>query len=509
MKLKKLSIRMMTMALILAMMLCMSKTSLAESREDVTPEVPANTNIAQIGDVEYASLQEAIDAAKTTKVTIKLLRDVTDGTGFKIGSESGLKQSITIDFNGHTYNITSSLVGSTGTQTNGVQLLAGSSVVLKNGTLSSEVAKILVQNYSNLTITDMTLVDKTASYVLSSNNGKVSINGNTSIIAGAGEKAFDLYYWPDKGYNAGTQITVNTTGTITGDIELSASSNEDKATSLLTIQNINLAGEIKSTEALDKCIKVTGGKFENEDISKYVPSNCKIEIIDGKYVISKKPSSGSSSILGPAKVVVVEYENSDIKFENKEEATKVIKESLEKDLSNNRELARSLSGKDVEISLEIKGINVSDELKTGFEVAMKKINSNAKVEKYYEIILVIKTNGTKLGELSELTKNIKLMINVPEDVAKARTGYQRNIYMVRNHSSKTEVLHTKLSDDKAVFDSDKFSTYALAYTETKSNNASEKDNTPKTGYRMPLAISILSIVMIANGISYVAFKRQK
>ena len=58
---------------------------------------------------------------------------------------------------------------------------------------------------------------------------------------------------------------------------------------------------------------------------------------------------------------------------------------------------------------------------------MKKINSNAKVEKYYEIILVIKTNGTKLGELSELTKNIKLMINVPEDVAKARTGYQRNI----------------------------------------------------------------------------------
>lgn len=509
MKLKKLSIGIMAIALICTMMLCIPSPSFAEDGGEGVPETPASSNIAKIGDKEYATLQEAIDDAGTANVTIELLKDVTDGAGFKIGSESGLKQNVTIDFKGHTYNIASSLVGSAGTQTNGAQLLAGSSVVLKNGTLSSSTAKILVQNYSNLTITDMKLVDETASYVLSSNNGKVAINGDTTITAGTGKKAFDLYYWPDMGYTDGTQITVNTTGTITGDIELSASSNPENAKSALTIQNINLVGEIKSTETLDKCVTVTGGKFGNEDISKYVPSNCKVELVDGKYVISRKPSSGSSSISSPAKVEIVVNENNDIKFENKEEASKVIKESLDRLLNDNRELARNLSGKNVEISLETREINVTNEVKVSFETAMKKINANAKVEKYYEVVLAIKVNGTKLGEITNLTKNIKLSVNVPADMLKTKAGYKRNVYVVREHSSKTEVLHTKLAENKAMFETDKFSTYALAYTETKTDNSSEKDNTPKTGYRISLAIPVLSIVIIANGIAYVALKKQK
>ena len=39
--------------------------------------------------------------------------------------------------NGHTYTVSKPTVGSSGTETNGLQLLKGSTVTFKNGTLNS------------------------------------------------------------------------------------------------------------------------------------------------------------------------------------------------------------------------------------------------------------------------------------------------------------------------------------------------------------------------------------
>ena len=102
--------------------------------------------------------------------------------------------------------------GSTNTTTNGMQLLQGSTVTLKNGTYKAEHGEdkdhniaILIQNYSNLTIDncnlDMREANDTAgnskgtSYVVSSNCGNVTIKGNTNIFSRSGEYALDVMHW--------------------------------------------------------------------------------------------------------------------------------------------------------------------------------------------------------------------------------------------------------------------------------------------------------------------------
>lgn len=186
--------------------------------------------------VPYSSLAEAVAAAQDGNI-VTLAADAVD-EGIVIN------KSITIDFNGKTYSFTEG-VGSTGTESNGFQIKAGSTtspisavnnVVLKNGTLNvaEEAADkfyILVQNYANLTVENMDLdgtnLDKYAftdgdSYVLSNNCGEVVVKGNTNITANNhGDKAFAFDACRNQSYVAPV-VKVYTTGYINGNIENSA-----------------------------------------------------------------------------------------------------------------------------------------------------------------------------------------------------------------------------------------------------------------------------------------------
>ena len=195
--------------------------------------VPADDSVATIGNVGYTTLQDAIDAAKDGD-TVTLLKNSS-------GAGAVIDKSITIDFGGYTYSFISG-VGSGDLTSNGFQILQESgSVTLKNGTLEvADSAKssmyILVQNYADLTVTDMTLdgtnLDKWSthedqetngdSYTLSINSGTVTINGKTDIIANDdGSKAYAFDVCDNSGYTGAPSVTVNTTGTITGKIDVS------------------------------------------------------------------------------------------------------------------------------------------------------------------------------------------------------------------------------------------------------------------------------------------------
>ena len=193
------------------------------------------------------SLADAVEAAEAGSA-IMLLADVED-KGFIIDKD------ITIDFGGHTYSFTEG-VGSGNKTSNGLQILQGNNVVLRNGSLKvaddyKDNFYILIQNYANLTLENMSLdgtnLDKYSfkdqdSYVLSNNSGEVNIIGNTNITANNdGEKAFAFDVCKFMNYEAPV-VNVNTTGTISGNIEVS--------------------------EGLDDNLNITGGTF-TMDVAKW------------------------------------------------------------------------------------------------------------------------------------------------------------------------------------------------------------------------------------------------
>ena len=204
---------------------------------------PAVTYVAQIGTTGYATLEAAF-AAATDGDTITLLNNCT-GDGIKVPQGKFNNNGLTVDFGGFTYTVNANTVGSTGTETNGFQLLKGNKITFQNGTIYSEKAKILVQNYSDLTLDGMTLTlnntSYTGAYTLSNNNGNVVIDKTTINANPAGGFAFDVCR-----YSSYTSVNVTVTGNsvINGDVEIYASKGDAKDGFSLTLTSGTMTGDI-------------------------------------------------------------------------------------------------------------------------------------------------------------------------------------------------------------------------------------------------------------------------
>ena len=206
---------------------------------------------------------------------IVLTADVKEADGIMLSATS--PKTMTIDLNGKTLELNGP-VGSTGTQTQALHLEKGSTVVIKNGTISATAGsgmRMLIQNYANLTLENVTLDGSNLSsgdYTMSNNCGVVNIIGSTSIIAPANGYAFDACvtnYYP-----AGTQITVNTTGTISGKVEYGVwGSIPAENLVSLDIQGGTFTGSlvVDSRLAADAAdhISVTGGTFSDNSFDAY------------------------------------------------------------------------------------------------------------------------------------------------------------------------------------------------------------------------------------------------
>lgn len=275
--------------------------------EEEFETVTDNAGVALMNGVVYDSLADAVDAAPTdgTQVTITLID--TDGDGIVTGS--GVKvvegKNIVIDFDGLTYDVTNP-VGSPGTETNGFQLLKGSTVKMMNGTLVSDTAKILIQNYCDLTIDDMTLDMSDCGqvqYVISNNSGDTVITGDTTIVAAPNQVAFDIYYWPGNGYTDGVSVTFdeNFTGTVTGTVQYGTDStgeaedNWQTNKANLAIKNgaFDVTFDVYSGEETEAAITISGGKFTTKFSDSYLADGYALSEYNGYYIPISSSTDGT------------------------------------------------------------------------------------------------------------------------------------------------------------------------------------------------------------------------
>ena len=210
--------------------------------------------VAQIGNNQYDSLAAAVDAAQSGD-TIVLLQDF-QGSGVKI--DTAKKTDITIDLGGHEYTVVNPTVGSTGTETNGFQLLKGGELTIKNGTITAgtDSAKILIQKYCDLTLDNVTLNGRegTTDYTLSNNNGTTTVINGSVINASKNGFAFDAYDWPKNGY--GNVSVVVDGSSINGRIEMETDGTawSDGRTHEITLKNTAISNQ--STTGNGGAIKI-------------------------------------------------------------------------------------------------------------------------------------------------------------------------------------------------------------------------------------------------------------
>ena len=234
--------------------------------------VVSDDAVAMIDGKPYLTLQDAVDAVEPGEKTTITLRKDASGDGVVVPSGS----NIVFDLKSFIYDIDGTTVGSPNTETNGFQLLGNSTITFKDGTITSSKAKILIQNYSDLTL-DHVKLDGTnlgaTNYTLSNNFGNVKIADST-LIAPAGGYAFDVYYWPKNGYGDGVSVTVEGDSYIDGNIKYgsdgSDTANVAQKASLI-IKDGEFTGAISTyglAEDEKTGIAISGGNFAqpvNED----------------------------------------------------------------------------------------------------------------------------------------------------------------------------------------------------------------------------------------------------
>ena len=118
------------------------------------------------------------------------------------------------------------------------------------------------------------------------------------------------------------------------------------------------------------------------------------------------------------------------------------------------------------------------ELPEKIEEAVSKISEEAKVLKYFDLSFkVIDTdNQDELGNITSLTKKVKLSVVLPEEMPELKEGFVRKYYMIRMHGTEVEVLDADLNEEgtEVIFETDKFSEYALAYNDVEEEKEEEK-----------------------------------
>lgn len=300
--------RILSLLLCLCMVLLMAPAAMATG--DPTNDTDAITQgyIVRIGDEGsgkyYKTLSEAVDAvpADATATTITFIRDSSGG-----GVQVKENQKIVFDLNGTTYTVGQPTVGSPGTETNGFQLLKGSTVTFRDGTVKASTypnLKLLIQNYCDLTLEDVTLDAREApqcQYVSSNNFGTTTITGNTNIFAFAGQRAFDLWYGMSAAYSDGVTVTFDQSykGQVQGTIEYGSqnSPNNWQEKAKLEIEGkgkFDVTFVSSSTDdILAANIEVTSGTF-TEAISPEFCANGNAPLVneDGSCVV--KPTSDLS-----------------------------------------------------------------------------------------------------------------------------------------------------------------------------------------------------------------------
>lgn len=176
----------------------------------------------------YDVAMDAVAAAEpNVPMEVILTEDEDNGDAFVLKTADGdVDKIITFDLNGHEY-AAAKADGSAGTQTQGIHLEKGNTVVIKGGKLSALTSnpnlKMMIQNYSDLVLEDMEIdcSDNSAiSYVVSNNFGSCTIK-NCVITPADGKVAVDCWFGLSQVYDEGVHVIIEDS-VINGTIEYGA-----------------------------------------------------------------------------------------------------------------------------------------------------------------------------------------------------------------------------------------------------------------------------------------------
>ena len=275
---------------------------------------------------------------------------------------------------------------------------------------------------------------------------------------------------------------------------------------------------IKVTDILGNEITVNDNSFDMPDVDVIVDAEfCKeIKIEANKETDSDEDGVAEESIINNQSVAnelsnaILDIANTE-KDENGNINTTVdgLKVSIDKALLD----AAIANGDEITTSVDTEAIDEADideDIKDTIEE--KASDLGYEISNYFDISININTVGGSIGRITELKNTLTFTMEVPSDIEAVADGYERTYKVLRFHDGQVDTLYVTVNDDGTIsFESDKFSTYALVYKDTKkasttssaTNNSKKATSNPNTfdNIYLYVGLGLLSIIgLLVNSI---------
>ena len=322
----------------------------------------------------------------------------------------------------------------------------------------------------------------------------MNITGGTFNVSNKQGSAIAIY---DIGKVA-QEMKVN----ISGNAKLITNSTTRNAYDVLTLPEVgvtNIKSGYNNPEFVGKVSTVITGGTYSSSVSKYITDEYVESKVENEYVVAKKEVKVDTPTIDttkPIKEVTVGVKDDDTL---KDTLIKAIKDSKIDVADINAIVMVTIDNQKEEEA-------PADATKSIKELAKEK--NDIKVVSFFDITLNVKNNltGEALGTLTSLDNKIKFYLGLPEELTNVEDGYTRKYYIVRYHDGKSEIIPATVNGNMLSFESDKFSTYALAYEDVKNENIVN----PPTGDRIiiDLVIGVVSVVGLSLVVNSIA-KRKK
>lgn len=307
------------------------------------------------------------------------------------------------------------------------------------------------------------------------------------------------------------------------------------------INSSNGAGIVQRAGTLN----VTGGTINTQEKTKNITGkvgDSRVVVPASAIVVDKEANYPQTSTMN-AKVngdVVINSAQDNIKiigtgievkaeggiFTDEPKSTEIADGYVAKKVISGNNKDKYVVVKESELKLKVINEMISKNSVNSDEVQLidKAIKDKYTLAAYYDVLLVKLTKNNDIVEyVSEAENKVKVTLGLPEGLSKVKDGYIRKYYVVRVHNGETTLIDdvTDNGDNTISFMSDKFSTYAVAYTDVlKSNDSSTKDKSvdtnngnksvtanPTTGDNLVLYIVLLSFSIISL-ISVIIYKKK-
>lgn len=152
----------------------------------------------------------------------------------------------------------------------------------------------------------------------------------------------------------------------------------------------------------------------------------------------------------------------------------------------------------------LKANTINSDIKKSITKAAEKLNQKNQTiifGEYLDISLNIEADEQPLGSIHQLPAPIKISISIPKKLIKPNRTY----YIIRYHDGKADVLPTSQSSDTLTFETDRFSTYAIVYTDSPKASANTYDSTDPISWTSVMILSAITSILCV--ISYRSIKK--